>query len=393
MNVTGENRQNFGTPGVVKMPTAEFTIQKNWRNHQTGESGVNRRFWKLVYTAALRLGKEINPDEGHIHIKVNVEPHSEVKAHKDNHAYIGEITINGSNYSDIVVIAGANTENKFHLISFWPRSQHPDAHKSYTDPLTDTAMAGTPFPVNVVASDMHSAFTENPGVSPAALMKKIYDNRDILSQEKISELGSALDDALVIALKAQEEASQAREAEAVALQILKQEQELSAELKGTVTTQDSALQQKDSLIQDQTIIIQELQSELEEMRNHQQEELVDFEPARQVTSVWRSKTGSDYLNVGIRAHIKSVNRAKHGDTILLTYIGKNSEEATISDFGYQGFVRDIFSYLSSHINQEAIFLITWKPGQPSPKLASDTMLLPQYSPLWKNQQPLIERSK
>jgi hypothetical protein len=103
-------------------------------------------------------------------------------------------------------------------------------------------------------------------------------------------------------------------------------------------------------------------------------------PARAVTQMWRSKTGSDYRNLGIEADVIEVIRVGESK-ISLTYVGKSGENVTVDDFGYQGFVKPVFEYLSGRKGKRAVFLVTQKPGSPV-KLAADTMMLPAYKGLW-----------
>jgi hypothetical protein len=102
-------------------------------------------------------------------------------------------------------------------------------------------------------------------------------------------------------------------------------------------------------------------------------------PAKAVTAIWKSKTGSDYRNVGLEASIVDVQRV--GNQISLTYVGKEGEEKTIQDFGRQGLVTPVFAYLNSRKGRLAVFLVTQKPGK-NVQLASDTMMLPAYKGLW-----------
>ena len=101
-------------------------------------------------------------------------------------------------------------------------------------------------------------------------------------------------------------------------------------------------------------------------------------PARSVTAVWKSKTGSDYRNVGLEASV--VNVQKLGNQISLTFVGQNGVEKTVQDFGRQGFVSSVFDYLNSRKGKQAVFLVTQKPGK-DVHLASDTMM-PAYKGLW-----------
>jgi hypothetical protein len=108
------------------------------------------------------------------------------------------------------------------------------------------------------------------------------------------------------------------------------------------------------------------------------------EPAKPVTKIWNSKTGSTYKNIGIEASISDVRRV--GTKIQLTYIDKNSTSQTITDFGViNGFVSDVYEYLNSRkeARKRAVLILTFKPDKVM-KLASDTMKLPEYSGLWRN---------
>ena len=102
-------------------------------------------------------------------------------------------------------------------------------------------------------------------------------------------------------------------------------------------------------------------------------------PARAVTAVWKSKTGSDYQNVGLEAAVVDVQ--KMGNKISLTYVGKDGGQKTVQDFGRGGFVSQVFAYLNSRKGKQAVFLVTQKPGK-DVQLASDTMMLPAYKGLW-----------
>lgn len=102
-------------------------------------------------------------------------------------------------------------------------------------------------------------------------------------------------------------------------------------------------------------------------------------PAVAVTEAWTSKTGSGYMNTGLEAAIVSVK--KHDNRIRLTYIDQNRKSKTVEDFGYQGFVGLVYEYLESRVGKRAVFLVTQQHNKPM-RLASDTMMLPQYKSLW-----------
>ena len=165
---------------------------------RTTDGNISRRFHKFRYTAALRLGIVPTVFKDVVEFSFDGEVTNEVEAHKNNIALIGTLRIDRVNYSDIVLIAKPLGNGKFGFITFWAISQHPDAHESYTDPLVDTAVDGTPFDINVVAEKMHLHFKLNAGVSPATLMKKIYEDESEELKNSANRLGELIQEALLI---------------------------------------------------------------------------------------------------------------------------------------------------------------------------------------------------
>lgn len=107
------------------------------------------------------------------------------------------------------------------------------------------------------------------------------------------------------------------------------------------------------------------------------------EAAKRVTRRWPSKTGSDYMNVGIEATIKDVRQI--GTKIFLTYLDQFGNPKTVNDFGLKnGFVQLVYDYLRSCRDEKrrAVFILTYKPDGVM-MLASDTMLLANYVSLWR----------
>jgi hypothetical protein len=100
---------------------------------------------------------------------------------------------------------------RYDFVTFWPEVQHPDAHKSYTDPLVDTAMDGTAFDIEIVADKMHKHFLENAGVSPATLMKLIYEDANENIRAAAEKLGALLDEALEISKQESERANREKD--------------------------------------------------------------------------------------------------------------------------------------------------------------------------------------
>jgi hypothetical protein len=165
---------------------------------QSIEGDISRRFHKFCYTAALRLGIVPKVFRDVVEFSFDGEVTNEVEAHKNNIALIGTLSIDRENYSNILLIAKPLSNGKFGFITFWPTSQHPDAHESYTDPLVDTAVDGTPFDINVVAEKMHLHFKLNAGVSPATLMKRIYEDESEELKNSAYRLGELIEEALLI---------------------------------------------------------------------------------------------------------------------------------------------------------------------------------------------------
>lgn len=180
-----------------------FRIHSHFR-----DGGMNRRYHKFLYTAALRLGVILEDLASVIEFSFEGQPYGAVVPHYDNAAFLGVLCVNGEPYRDIVLIAKKRTTGRFDFITFWPLVQHPDAHKSYTDPLVDTAMDGTPFDIEIVASEMHKYFMENAGVSPATLMKLIYENANENLKNAAKKLANLLDEALEISRQEADRATQ-----------------------------------------------------------------------------------------------------------------------------------------------------------------------------------------
>lgn len=165
-----------------------------WERRADG--GPNRRFHKVRYTAALRLGVVPEASNGRLEIRFSGDLAPDVEAHPGKTALKGTLRIGAEDFPDVVVIAKSRTDGRYDLVTFWPVSQHPDAHQSYTDPLVDTAMDGTPFDIEVVRTTMHAAFLENAGASPATLMKRIYETENSVLKDAAERYGRLLEESL-----------------------------------------------------------------------------------------------------------------------------------------------------------------------------------------------------
>jgi hypothetical protein len=170
----------------------KFRIHKFQR--ETGKQ--SRRFHKIMYTAALRLGAIPNIINDCIEIEFNGFVTVGILAHDGNEALIGTIYINDQSFDDVILIQRQNATGRPALVTFWPNSQQEDAKNSYTDPLVDTAMDGTPYNIEVVASVMHKKFQENAGVSPATLMKILFERESEELREGAIRVGDLLEESM-----------------------------------------------------------------------------------------------------------------------------------------------------------------------------------------------------
>lgn len=158
------------------------------------DGAVNYRFHKIRYTAALRFGIVLPADQGCIQLSFDGSPTESVTAHGDNKAYVGELRLDGNVFDDVIVIVKPRELKPDLIVTFWPQSQHPDAHQSYTDPLVDTALDGTPFDIEAVATRMHEVFKVNAGASPATLMKLLFEEETEALRASGLRLGELLQD-------------------------------------------------------------------------------------------------------------------------------------------------------------------------------------------------------
>ena len=186
-----------------------------FRIHQTQRDSdqQNRRFHKVMYTAALRLGVIPKIWNGYIEIEFDGFVTDEVRAHEANEALKGTLFINDQSFDDVILIHHPNATGRSSLVTFWPVSQHEDAKNSYTDPLVDTVMDGTPYDIELVATVMHEKFQENAGVSPATLMKILYEKENQKLRDGAMRIGELLEESM---LREKEALSRAESANAKA---------------------------------------------------------------------------------------------------------------------------------------------------------------------------------
>jgi hypothetical protein len=337
---------------------------KIWRESQ--EHGLNRRYFKLLYTAALRLGAVATESEGFINFSFVGNPNDAISPHRSNRSgWTGKLLISPDYWGDSVgvfesinVIIEQRNGLRPKLITFWPTIQNPDAQDSYTDPLVDIAMSSL-VPehfLEYVANQMHAEFIQDPGMSPAVHMQGL--NQELL--ERVKKSANAELDRYVEAVNR-------------ALELQKEAMNIADEYK---TMADIAKAENYEL-QDE---ISQLKRALKDQEESKHEVHDQVPPAVAVTKSWQSKTGSSYINVGIRALVRSIRLV--GAQNELTYVDEEGEDKIITDFGSLN--KEVFEYLKKLEGKTAVFLVTQKPNGPL-KLASDTMLLPQYRTLWHMQ--------
>lgn len=180
------------------MERYDFKIKDTAFDKKNNTQVISRRFHKVRYTAALRFGIVLEVWQGSLRFSFKGEPTTEVLPHRNNIAMKGELTLGSQVFEDVILIA---TPNDFYpdrpkVVTFWPITQDPDAKDSYTDPLVDTAMGGSPYDINRVATVMHEKFKKNAGVSPAYLMKILYDEETQGLKDMAEKTGQLLNESL-----------------------------------------------------------------------------------------------------------------------------------------------------------------------------------------------------
>jgi hypothetical protein len=129
----------------------------------------NYRFFKLVYTAALRL-KHILPLNGHLTIELDgVE--AGVAKYKNRTTFSGCLTLDGVRFSDVVYVVdtkGADVE----LVTFWCKSQKGDAAGSkggahpfaeaYLGYLSGKMLESQTFSPSVVVNEVADKYNADP---------------------------------------------------------------------------------------------------------------------------------------------------------------------------------------------------------------------------------------
>jgi hypothetical protein len=276
------------------------------------------------------------------------------------------------------VVGYRQRSNHWALVTAWRNSSQDDEY-FLSNTLRNLREDGILSPVLLLHMHPHYLNKEiNSSATLLTFLSKSLAQDEIVKAKQSEERARVDTEKAIEEIKiAREEASRARleadRARSIALEAI----ETLESLEVRAINAEQAEQEARSLLEAALAKIQ--QNELKQVVAAEQKASTVHPPARAVTAVWKSKTGSDYRNVGLEAAVVDVE--KLGNQISLTYVGKDGVEKTVQDFGRQGFVSPVFAYLNSRKGKQAVFLVTQKPGK-DVQLASDTMMLPAYKGLW-----------
>lgn len=276
------------------------------------------------------------------------------------------------------IIGNRQRENLWALVTAWRNSNQEDEYY-LSNTLRNLRTDGILTPKMLLT--MHPNYTSGEINSSASLIKHLSKTlaKDEIAKAKAAEERARIDteQALNEMKLAREEAEKAKRDAEHARSVAKEAINVVEELEVKVTKAEQAEQEVRTLLEEALAAIRE--SDKNQAGLTEKITLDKAMPARSVTAVWKSKTGSEYRNVGLEAAIISIKRV--GNKININFIDRDDSEKSVEDFGYQGFIEPVFEYLSSRVGKRAVFLVTQKPGN-DVKLASDTMMLPAYRGLW-----------
>jgi len=160
-------------------------------------SGVSRRWVKHIYTAALRLGCQINEDKSLITYIFTGKCEDQFYRKDHQYKYQGDLNINGVTYTNVYVVINNDYNG---IVTFYPNTQHMHAIDSTTEPLVelyleDMANGNHPdyeYSVELVADYYHSVFKKNPGVNPSRIMNELYSGLSEETKQRIESLDNEL---------------------------------------------------------------------------------------------------------------------------------------------------------------------------------------------------------
>jgi hypothetical protein len=232
------------------------------------------RFFKTIYTAALRFGVAIDGHDRQEPLSIYFKGYdaqdiaSEAKGrravHKESYKPMrGIINISGKEFPDTILVENRTNRNPY-LVTFWPETLGVEAELNETEPLVRCAQDGEPIPIKTVIDKMHPVFLDNPSMSPATLMAKIY-NKTVVG-EHFEKLQSAMQELEKELLNTKDELKMTRlHAEKLTDDNKRKDGELESKDE-TIDEQTDTIDEQAYTIKDQAETIEKLNSQ---QRHHQ----------------------------------------------------------------------------------------------------------------------------
>jgi len=156
---------------------------------------VNKYWIKQMYTAALRLGLQINEHSEFIKYRFtgNLEETTNLDQHnKGTDKYFGTLEINGQVFNELFVVIRDGKR----IITFYPKATQTKAYRSSTDLLVSLYMEDvedgrspdSEYSFKTVATHYHSIYKISPGTNAQRVMNKLYENSSESVKQRIHEL-------------------------------------------------------------------------------------------------------------------------------------------------------------------------------------------------------------
>lgn len=199
-NRLNSNARYFQTKkGVAKHDRSAFVTTKKCDPYFGKKLCISKqinKYWiKQMYTAALRLGLQINENNEFIRYTFtgNLEETTNFDQHnKGTDKYFGTLEINGQVFDELFVVIRDGKK----IITFYPKATQTKAYRSSTDLLVSLYMedveAGNPpdseYSFKTVATHYHSIYKTNPGANAQRVMNKLYANSSESVKQRIQEL-------------------------------------------------------------------------------------------------------------------------------------------------------------------------------------------------------------
>jgi len=199
-NRLNSNARYFQTKkGVAKHDRSAFLTTKKcdpyFEKKLCVSKQINKYWIKQMYTAALRLGLQINEHSEFIKYRFtgNLEETTNLDQHnKGTDKYFGTLEINGQVFNELFVVIRDGKR----IITFYPKATQTKAYRSSTDLLVSLYMEdvedGSPpdseYSFKRVATNYHSIYKISPGTNAQRVMNKLYENSSESVKQRIHEL-------------------------------------------------------------------------------------------------------------------------------------------------------------------------------------------------------------